>query len=484
MSPRVRQRKQRGLWEADFVDAHGNRRRPTAKTKREAEKLLEDGIAEKKRAQERTHGTPLSDDPMTFPRYVDRWLSMLTVEKKTLAGYRQYARLYITPKITKRVGSITPADVNDLLTELRQQYAPATVRQAKSVLTQVLSLAVLEGYLAANPVKSVQRVRSKKSKPKVRAMSREQRDRLLKETPEPYRALFALMAFSGLRPGEAYALELGDLDLETGIVRVERSISIYDQSVKGTKTGEERDVELSDRTVAGMKTHIWLNDTIIRKSGYLFASEAGTVLDHNNAAKQFARALKRAKLSQFSLYDLRHTYASLLLSEGAPLLYVQKQMGHSSAAVTLKYYSKWMPRADEERYVNRLDLEKPIWNQFPQVGEPPRNRTANLRIKSPSLHHRAIGEREPVIAARLCVVLVHSCFRPWSSSTTSRSAARQNRDPRLSAATVQNPVAPCDASWRLHRPKRRAGVSARRRVRPRTKCPQVAEIRAVSPRCS
>ena len=155
------------------------------------------------------------------------------------------------------------------------------------MLTQVLSLAVLEGYLAANPVKSVQRVRSKKSKPKVRAMSREQRDRLLKETPEPYRALFALMAFSGLRPGEAYALELGDLDLETGIVRVERSISIYDQSVKGTKTGEERDVELSDQTVAGMKTHIWLNDTIIRKSGYLFASEAGTVLDHNNAAKQF-----------------------------------------------------------------------------------------------------------------------------------------------------------------------------------------------------
>jgi integrase len=276
------------MWEADFMDAQGNRHRPTAKTKREAENLLEDGIAEKKRAQERKHGTPLADDPMTFPRYVDRWLSMLTVEKKTLAGYSQYARLYITPTITKKVGSITPADVNDLLAKLRRQYAPATVRQAKSVLTQVLSLAVLEGYLAANPVASVQRVRSKKAKPKVRAMTREQRDRLLNETPEPYRALFALMAFSGLRPGEAYALKPSDLDLEMGIVRVERSVSIHDQSIKGTKTNEERDVELSDQTVAGMKTHLWLNDTVIRESGYLFSSEAGSILDHNNVAASIA----------------------------------------------------------------------------------------------------------------------------------------------------------------------------------------------------
>lgn len=144
------------------------------------------------------------------------------------------------------------------------------------------------GYLAANPVASVQRVRSKKAKPKVRAMTREQRDRLLNETPEPYRALFALMAFSGLRPGEAYALKPSDLDLEMGIVRVERSVSIHDQSIKGTKTNEERDVELSDQTVAGMKTHLWLNDTVIRESGYLFSSEAGSILDHNNVAASIA----------------------------------------------------------------------------------------------------------------------------------------------------------------------------------------------------
>ena len=387
MSPKIRQRKQRGIWEADFIDAEGNRHRPTAMTRREAEKLLEDGLAEKKRAQERKHGTPLADDPMTFPRYVDRWLSMLTVEKKTLSGYRQYARLYLNPKITKRVGDITPADINDLLNDLRQQYAPATVRQAKSVLTQALSLAVVEGYLASNPVKDVQRVRSKSSKPKIRVMSHEQLARLLKESNEPYRTLFAVMASAGLRPSEAYALERNDIDLEAGIIRVERSISIHDQSVKGTKTGEERPVELSDQMLAVLKTHLWINDTTIRKTGFVFTNAADSVLDHNGVAKVLKGTLKRAKLPTFSLYDLRHTFASLLLSSGAPLLYVQKQMGHSLAAVTLKYYSKWMPRADEKRHVNLIDLDlEPIWNQTTKSGSPGWTRTNNLRINSPSLH--------------------------------------------------------------------------------------------------
>jgi hypothetical protein len=51
---------------------------------------------------------------------------------------------------------------------------------------------------------------------------------------------------------------------------------------------------------------------------------------------------------------MRDTYASQLLSANAPLLYVGHQLGHSSAAVTLKHYAKWLPKADT-RYVHLLD---------------------------------------------------------------------------------------------------------------------------------
>lgn len=53
--------------------------------------------------------------------------------------------------------------------------------------------------------------------------------------------------------------------------------------------------------------------------------------------------LKYAGLPTFSLYDLRHTYASLLLSQGVPLLYVAQQLGHAKPTITLRYYARWIP---------------------------------------------------------------------------------------------------------------------------------------------
>lgn len=57
----------------------------------------------------------------------------------------------------------------------------------------------------------------------------------------------------------------------------------------------------------------------------------------------FKRARGKAKLPAFRLYDLRHTYASLLLSAGAPITYVSAQLGHVNPSTTLRYYARWIP---------------------------------------------------------------------------------------------------------------------------------------------
>ena len=61
-------------------------------------------------------------------------------------------------------------------------------------------------------------------------------------------------------------------------------------------------------------------------------------------------------------YDLRHTFASILLSDGVPLLYVSKQLGHSKPDTTLKYYARWIPDAGAN-FVNQLDLGTKSWHQ-------------------------------------------------------------------------------------------------------------------------
>jgi Phage integrase family len=68
----------------------------------------------------------------------------------------------------------------------------------------------------------------------------------------------------------------------------------------------------------------------------------------------FKRALGTAKLPSFRLYDLRHTFASLLLAEQAPITYVSAQLGHVNPATTLRYYARWIPNKGQ-RWVDLLD---------------------------------------------------------------------------------------------------------------------------------
>jgi Phage integrase family len=87
---------------------------------------------------------------------------------------------------------------------------------------------------------------------------------------------------------------------------------------------------------------------------WVFCSGAGTPLDLYNVTRVFTRMLKAAGLPNFRLYDLRHTFATLLLAQNAPITYVAAQLGHSKPPTTLQWYAHWLP-SSRRSFVDALD---------------------------------------------------------------------------------------------------------------------------------
>jgi integrase len=157
---------------------------------------------------------------------------------------------------------------------------------------------------------------------------------------------------AGLRLGEACALTWGDLELsERGGPRrlhVRRSYS-RGYRVGPPKSGRNRAVDLSRRLV-----RLLLERRMAAPKAWLFPGRLGQEngskpgLNPNSYRRRhFDRVCKRAKLGHRSPKDLRDTFASQLITIGAPLAYVSQQLGHSNQVITSTTYAKWCEEANQ-----------------------------------------------------------------------------------------------------------------------------------------
>jgi len=162
--------------------------------------------------------------------------------------------------------------------------------------------------------------------------------------------LLLTLADAGLRPGEALALRWEDFDEAGRSLNVERAVS--DGEVKSTKSEARRSVDVTPRLTEALAQ--WQSagelcaltaDT--EPSPSMFPTSTGTLIEVVAIGKRFRLTLRKAGLPAFRLYDLRHTYASHLLAEGAPITYVAAQLGHARPTTTLAHYAHWIPRGDK-----------------------------------------------------------------------------------------------------------------------------------------
>lgn len=234
------------------------------------------------------------------------------------------------------LAEVAPADVAAWVGRLTASgLAAATVRYVHRVLSLALAYAVLDGRLARNPAEGIPLPRVK-SRPK-RYLSHVEVARLAGECGQ-YSVLVNVLAYTGLRWGEAVALRVEDLDLMRRRIAVHRAMAeVRGRAVLGTpKDHERRDVPVPMFLVDELTA--WVAGR--EPSTLLFPAPAGGWLRNGNFRRNvFDAAAERAGLAGVTPHGLRHTAASLAIAAGATVVVVQRMLGHSSPAVTLTVYA-------------------------------------------------------------------------------------------------------------------------------------------------
>lgn len=166
---------------------------------------------------------------------------------------------------------------------------------------------------------------------------------------------------TGMRLGELLALQWGDLDFNSSSIWVRRS---YRRGrFTEPKNGKPRRVDMSEQLASTLREHFTREKKRALKEGLgevpeLMFHRHGRVIEQNYIRRVFKRILRKAGLREIKLHALRHTFASLLLSEGESPVYVKEMLGHSSIQITVDIYGHWI-QTKKEAGVNRLDTAAP-----------------------------------------------------------------------------------------------------------------------------
>ncbi len=278
---------------------------------------------------------------LSFKRHVnDR-------RKHVQATYRYHFDNHIVPKFGKKlITSVTPMQLLDWQNEKLEKFTASTVRKYRSIFYTIINDAFIEGLIDSNPFDRVPRpilVEEYKEDDdfdeedkNVDPFSLDEVRTILAKTDGYKQNFFAIMAFSGIRPGELVALKWSDIDWESETFKVVRTRIRGEFGPTKTKSSK-RIVEMMPNIKEYFLKQYELTGGNVFDMVFL-SSFHKPFYSHDTIAKQFKDLLDEG--DKRYLYQLRHTFASLMISNGEEITWVSQMMGHKSADITLKVYAK------------------------------------------------------------------------------------------------------------------------------------------------
>lgn len=274
-----------------------------------------------------------------------------TLSENARSSYRMFLDRHILPILGDTLlTEATPAMLTKLLVDFqRTGKSHATCVKLYNILNGLFQMAFLDDSIQINPMLKVKRPVPRKDETAVdeaeKAYTVDEMRRILKclkEEPLKWRTYITLMADTGIRRGEACGLNWSDVDFNTLTVTVRRNLQytpsagVYEAA---PKNGKARVVDIGADTAVLLK-QLRSEQASTCMSRYVFTQDGSPEPMHPQTPTRYFRKFgKRYGVEDFHPHKLRHTSASLAITNGADVVSVSERLGHSDTAVTLRMYA-------------------------------------------------------------------------------------------------------------------------------------------------
>ena len=321
-------------------------------------------------------GINISASGDTFKVWVDHWLmsKKYEVSADRHSSLQARAAVWLDTFEKASISQIRPFELQTTLFAMAaknphtgEPMAKKTIRGYIQVIKAIFDFAVENRVIEHNPATKLKIPQTAKETETRRALTSEERQRVL-EFDHRAKPSAMLMMFSGLRRGEATALQWNDIDFRHNKISVTKSYNFKTKDFKAPKNGKARTVAVPQMLIDYLKTLPKVSPFVLTNAkGEMMTDDSwkrlyqSYMLDMNieygfggNVNKHANNIKIPMVIDTFTPHELRHTFCTIMFEAGIDAMTAKEQMGHSDIQTTLSIYTH-LSAQHKENQVNKLD---------------------------------------------------------------------------------------------------------------------------------
>lgn len=303
-------------------------------------------------------GSYIDPCKMTVAQYLELWQTeyLRSIKPNTAYSYRRVCANHIIPGLgAVKLTRLTPLMVQQFYNGLEnkktgEELSPKTVHNIHGILHKALQRAVALKYISSNPADAIGIDLPIDDDTEIRPMEDEEVVKFIEGIQtHRYRLVFLIALFTGMRQGEVLGLSWDNVDWKNNILMIRQQLQIdratREYIIDTPKHRKKRMIVVAPAVMdllreqqeiqTEQKSHAktWRN-----KWNLVFTREDGSNVPLTSLGNSYKRLVRKLDCDDRRFHDLRHSFASTSLENGDDVKTVQENLGHHSAAFTLKQY--------------------------------------------------------------------------------------------------------------------------------------------------